>query len=354
MIMPYKDPQKEDSFNIKISILNQKYYQCINQNDPNPCKINPLVGFGYFVAYICHANALNQIAFSPGLSLDKHMLSELKMDERKVSFYDNFCDAAKTFYSNPDEKWVSYKDITFTRYPIIRNIIYLLTTGCNLEIASENDPKKNYENVKKRLDEWTKDSPGITNVIMNIMQELCGYEHSKMEIKNNGRIQFDELIKLLITIYEKLLDEYHNQFIIEYIEYMRENNGKPEWTDYLISDGFTTKEQLIEKLDKIVTPSEAKNELMSILLDFTYDQIRKLLFMWTSSKNIIKPPENIQYNVRFGNKFFAYTCFFILEIPNKDKDASKREMLGILDNFDYGFFGGKQKLKKKYKRNLSL
>lgn len=337
------NPQKMGKYNIptdlepnvNISVLNQKYFNCINES--RLCNPSPISSLGHFSAYICHMNSIKKLTLTAGLFLDKHLLSLLN-NELHVPFIQNYCPRIRNF-CNKSEQEIEYSDIKIDTFPILQSIIALLTFYNHL-FDIERNIDENMEKLNEELNLLI-DNKIIQNIIINSIIELNYLDDKYKTSIPEGTLQFNILINLLTNIYERVLEKRHNLFIDEYHQYGRISHEAVNWSQYLISDGYETKEELMKVLRKIVVGSEVKNKLLEILKeDFNYEQIRQLLDFWTSSKFIIDPPRGHRYTVEFSEneKIRAWTCFFNLYIPNRTKEEIKISILAVLGQS--GFNGG--------------
>jgi hypothetical protein len=331
LIEKYEQNIDFENASINVVSLSNNYYE-----SPQPIK-----NFGYFLGYICHL-CQDGFGFRAGLGLDKYMISLIS--EQNNSILDNLNNKVKNFYQKSIIN-INYNDISLTNYPIIGNIVYLITSGGEHTDNFENKVKNCIDNIYGSIKNDSHKIIFEKILLENICIICCESSNRLDEInklitdidENSKLISFRELIETLAAIYEYQFKIYHLLFLQEFKTYLSINKIT-QWKTYIINDAYDTSQKLYAALQRIILDGNGKDKLMKVIKRMEYDDIRKLLYFWTSSSYIL----NKQYSVIFlndNNKLpISHTCSYQMEIPNNSVEELHKKINIVLDhNSSFGF-----------------
>jgi hypothetical protein len=307
--------------------LNHNYYQF----DKNiiPKNIN---NFGYLIGYICEL-CKNGFIFRAGLSFDKYFTC-LVDKKSNNNFISNYNHKIKSFCEKNMQ--INYEDINIYNYPVISEIISQLTFCGNY-----------IDNFEKRLDDI------ITSININcesklllrkiILEYICDiYFEPKDNLHNinlniSTSIIFNDIITFLTQVYQKIYNINHDDFIKDLSIYVSINNIAG-WKEYLMNDEYDTKIKLISAIENNIMESFAKQKIIRAIKCLEYDEIRKLLHFWTSSKYMLNKTYHVKFMTDNANLPISHTCSYELEIPNIDNaELVKRIKINLEYSTQFGF-----------------
>jgi hypothetical protein len=296
---------------LKSNFPNLKYFNCQN----GECTM--INNLGTIIGYVLYLAKTRKLDIGFGFELEKYTKSLFYSNKSNINFLDNYCDEIKIELLESNIL-INNNDIHYENFPILALISHLITIYCNININNVGDQIDEIiddfnmidKNSKKLLKETLKNE---------IINQCPNYENNIKE--QNYKIPLKVFINFISKFYEKITQKIYSKFIYEIYNFMEYNtiNNYENFFINLFMDQYKTKESLInEFINK--THGNAKNKLLDILPNLSYEEIRKLLKFWSGSIAFV----NVGYKIEFLSDLSylptASTCGYMLYIPDNNND----------------------------------
>lgn len=323
---------------IKISIPSPNYFKCDN-----------IRGLGNIAGYISHLVFNDRINLGIGLEFDNYILSMLLEKKTQNKFINNYCEEFAGIIEKT-RKIIHYNNIHYGSFPIINNIIHMLSIYCN---KSESQVYDELNLLCSRIHIPEPYKTNMTIVLKNAIINECslddededestshriGYKTSIQTI--DGGIPFNRLIQFLLKLFELVIGQVYDVFLSGLKNYMIENNistdNRLRFISPLFMDKYQTKEELITNLITKLS-GNGRNKLIEILPLLTYQEIRDLLKFWSGNSKLLDNPYNVIF-VSTSSKYpTSSTCGFLLKIPHIPNDELFENIKVAIKETTFGF-----------------
>lgn len=292
---------------ISTHIPTKYYFNC----EKNKCDI--IKGLGYIIGYILHLINNGEIDFVFNFILEKYAKSLIESSPN-ISFWDNYCD-------NTIRELLEYhisipcNIINYGTFPILSIITHMLTYYCGL------DKEKIVSYIQKSVENIDIEHKDILiKILMKEIFDQCpNYESEIDEIDMTCGVQLNTILIFIVEIYQNLTKNIMRNIVDEIDQYIFANKiNKSKYLIPLFGDNMIDKESLLRTMNKYIVGS-GKDKLLSVISEFTYNEIRRLLYFWSGTSYLIMKPEKYKVEFLENHKYpTASTCSFSLYIPNND------------------------------------